>query len=391
MPSGNGSMPTSDFRRQVLGSYGANATETVELLVYNENVFEHTQFESHLAFPLPPEPHISTWEEYAGEANQLGAFLTLRKRLVQLNFPIQRGISQTQAYQAVTRHGVSTDGMPEATGLVLNHPEKLDLLLHPTLAGVLPVLIAGDRQDFVSLVQALVKKNEPESVPDSMGSLMVGGFNNWDRVRRHLDAWQAAYPAEPREDEFKRLVPRKELYQDRFMILSRGPYSAVPAREMGLSEDEWASPSLTIRLEHESTHYFTRRVLGSMRNNLLDELIADYRGISAAVGCYRADWACRFMGVTSTGVFIPGGRLENYRGAPLLSDGAFKVLLALVRAAADHLQEFDQVHAAERQDPHAQALILVALTYLTVEELASEQAPAILRDTCDQVRRKNGH
>jgi hypothetical protein len=43
--------------------------------------------------------------------------------------------------------------------------------------------------------------------------------------------------------------------------------------------------------------YFTRRVFGSMRNNMLDELIADYIGIIEAMGTYQADWFLRFVGL----------------------------------------------------------------------------------------------
>jgi len=69
---------------------------------------------------------------------------------------------------------------------------------------------------------------------------------------------------------------------------------------MGMDESTWHSLSLIIRLSHECTHYFTRRLFGSMRNNLLDELIADYQGIVAANGGrYRADWFLRFVGLES--------------------------------------------------------------------------------------------
>jgi hypothetical protein len=89
------------------------------------------------------------------------------------------------------------------------------------------------------------------------------------------------------------------LYQDRLIILSAGPYSNVTASNLGLTETEWQQLSLKIRLEHESTHYFTRRFFGSMRNNIADELIADYRGIVAALGYYRSDWFLHFVGLES--------------------------------------------------------------------------------------------
>ena len=47
-----------------------------------------------------------------------------------------------------------------------------------------------------------------------------------------------------------------------------------------------------------------------MRNNLLDELIADYMGITAAAGQYRSDWFLRFMGWSR---FRPTGRAPGYK------------------------------------------------------------------------------
>jgi hypothetical protein len=50
------------------------------------------------------------------------------------------------------------------------------------MAGRVPVPVAGDRSDFVSLVQAFAERNEPAPVPESMGACIVKGFNNWDRI-----------------------------------------------------------------------------------------------------------------------------------------------------------------------------------------------------------------
>ena len=60
-----------------------------------------------------------------------------------------------------------------------------------------------------------------------MGACIVKGLNNWDRIAAHRAKWERDQPGGATEsawnDEFRRLVPRKELYQDRFIILSRGP------------------------------------------------------------------------------------------------------------------------------------------------------------------------
>lgn len=387
-------------RARILTEFGANARETEELLAYNRNVFEGDNFKASLQFPLPSEPHIAVWQEYVTEAETRGTFATLKDALIQLRFPIETGISQSEAYLAATRKGI----IPNETGL-LQQPQ-IQLTIHHSLAGAIPVLLTKNREDFVTLVRAITKRNEPVAIPDSMGACMVAGYNNWDRIRRYRQQWLAARQQETENRqqgqegyefdlkdsselawsaEFKRLIARKELYQDRFIILSDGFYSNVKPEELGLTADEWRSVSLTIRLEHECTHYFTRRVFNSMRNNLLDELIADYRGIVAATGEYKADWFLRFLGLESFPYYREGGRLQNYRGQPPLSDGAFKILQRLVKVAAENLEDFDRNYGYQlrtRDNP----IMLMALTCLTIEELASSQAGDRLQQIIEQLQ-----
>ena len=187
-------MNQQEFRASVLASYGASDEEREELLAYNQNVFERSCLKLPVKFPLAPEPHMTAWEEYAAAARIVGAFETLKRVLVQLRFPIQSGISQTEAYRSATRKGVLVDGMVEASGLSLKQPEKLQLIVHQSLAGAIPVLLTGDREDFVTLVQALTMRNEPLSVPASMGDCMVTGFNNWARVRQYWKQWSDQNP-----------------------------------------------------------------------------------------------------------------------------------------------------------------------------------------------------
>jgi hypothetical protein len=373
----------------LLGSYGATASEVEELLAYNDNVFDRS-FARAPTLPLPAEPHVAAWERYAREVTEIGAFKALQRRLVQLRFPIRKGISNTDAYRAATLRGTSTQGMTEASGLNLANPDDLRLRVHPSPAGPIPVLTPGGREDFVALVRALTRKNEPAPVPESMGACMVAGFNNWDRIREYRRRWEeeggdrseAAW-----QEEFRRLVPRKGLYQDRFLILSTGPYSNVAAGEIGLSSLDWRETSTTIRLEHECTHYFTLRVFGSMRNNLFDELIADYMGITAAAGRYRADWFLRFMGLESFPAYREGGRLQNYRGRPPLSEGAFGVLRALVRNTAENLRRASDGLGFLPGTPEERAGVLLALCSFRMEDLAAPDAPAIVSEA---VRREAG-
>jgi uncharacterized protein DUF7005 len=105
-------------------------------------------------------------------------------------------------------------------------------------------------------------------------------------------------------------------------VLGSGPYSGAAAADVGLDEAEWTRSSIAIRLEHECTHHFTRRVLGSMRNRLADELIADYMGIVAATGRFRADWLVRFLGLERYPIYRPVGVSRSTAGTSRWAAGA---------------------------------------------------------------------
>ena len=378
-----------DERSKALAALGADQQAVDELLAYNENAFDHDAVDFPLRLPLPDEGFVAVWEEYAADARERGTFEALKERMAQLRFPVRKGISRTEAYRAATRRGVSTAAMAEATGLALHQPDRFQLALHPSLGGRIPLLITGDRGDFVRLVQALTLHGEPEPVPPSQGACTVTGYNNWDRVGRLRKAWEHEHASDASEEAWQlyfqwSVVPQKSLYQDHFVLLSDGPYSAVPAEALGLSVAEWRRLSLAVRREHECCHYLTKRVFGSMRNNLHDEIIADYMGIVGAVGRYRADWFLRFVGLESYPQYRPGGRLENYRGDPPLSDAAFSVLQTLVRNAAAAIEQLDGRHPEKQSKP----LLAMALTYFTLEELASAGGPERLEEVVAELAGK---
>ncbi|HEX2210146.1 MAG TPA: hypothetical protein VHG93_20895, partial [Longimicrobium sp.] len=359
-------------RAAVLRGLGAGPAETAELLAYDQPWFHPPPF---VRLPLPDEPCVAAWARYAEQARTRGVIPVLREHLVQLRFPVAAGISGTEAYLAATRKGVVPDS---ADGVRLEDEGGVRLFIHPTPAGAVPVLVASRRADFQALVRALARKNEPAAVPPSMGACMVGGLVNWGRVAELRRRWQAGEVdgrgARDWDSAFAALRGRRELYQDRFVLLSEGPYSGVPAERMGMAEDEWRRASLVIRLEHECAHYFTRRVLGSMRNHPLDELLADYAGIVAAAGHYRAEWFLRFCGVQDADGCRADGRLWNYRGDPPLSDGAFVVLQRVVRAAALRVEAMDARLDPPFRTVEGRARVLLALAEWTLEELAAEGA-----------------
>ena len=368
-----------NLRVRTLESFRAGAAVRDELLEYNKNVFDRSALPSPLKLPLPDEPFVAAWEEYAAEARRRGTLPTLKEKLVQLRFPIQEGISETESYRAATRRGIGPE-IEDGDGITLRRPELFEIVIHPTPAGKIPLLVIGDRQDFATILRALARRNEPAPIPASQGALMAAGYNNWDRIRKLKHEWEQRNPEQAASDtgwneEFKRIIPQKPLYQDRFIFLSGGPYSGIPADQMGMEEDEWRTTSLTIRREHECAHYFTRRMFSSMRNNVLDELIADYMGIVAAAGSYRADWFLRFIGLEAFPEWRQGSRLEIYRGE--LSGQAFSILQHLVKSAAENVETFDREHPEMRASAERGLPILV-LSEFTLEELASTASQELL-------------
>jgi len=357
-------------------AHGAS-TETDELLAYNHNTFDHGDVPPDVTFPLPDEPFVAAWERYMAALARQAVLDVLKKPLVQLNFPIRAGISKEPQYLAVMRRGAPLERCALATGLPLNRPAEVSLAIRDTPAGRIALITVEDREDFENIVRALTMRNEPGPVPPSMGASMVSGFNNWERIHRYRSEWSAAAPsargADDWQAEFQRLIPRRELYQDRFIIVSTGPYSGVSANNVNLSSDEWARLSVSIRIGHECTHYFTKRVLASMRNNVMDEIIADYVGIVEATGRFRADWFRRFMGLQAFPRYTPGGRLENYLGDPPLTDAAFNVVQALVNSAAQNLEKSNSFMLAHKWTPQRAGQLILALTRLTLEQLAGPE------------------
>ena len=219
-------------------------------------------------------------------------------------------------------------------------------------------------------------RNEPVAIPASQGAAIFAGFNNIGRIRDYREDWfdehGAVNPAWA--DAFTTLLGQKPLYQDRFIVLSRGPYSGVCHADLSLGEAEWLDLSLEIRLHHECAHYFTRRVFESMQNNLLDEIIADYVGIRSACGRFKPDWFLHFMGLESYPDYRAGGRLENYRGEPALSDVAFDQLKCLVVSAAETLDRFDQRYAEELSAEDGISRFLFGIVGIRLDEMADVAA-----------------
>lgn len=300
---------------------------------------------SNQAGHLEDEEHISTWSSYIAAASKNDQVVeVLGDRLPQLRFPIEAGISQSESYQLATRAGYP---IPRVKGgLVLEQPQALRLSLQVGFAGSLPIIEAGTRCDFESLVQAFFFKNEPVSIPPSMGACLITGYYNWDR-------W----------------VTGMESTRDTFVLLNPGPYSDVPAQNLNLSDELWQRHSLCIRRQHEYAHYATYRFFGRARRHLLDEIVADYMGIVAADGSFKLDWFLAAMGLEDYPTYRAGGRFENYASEWIRTPELYSNLMSLVVQAGRNLARFDAFWAERLHAYPDSRLAFFTLTNLTLAQL----------------------
>lgn len=365
-----------ETRIGVLFSLGATMQSCQALLALNDNPLQQRgNGKIPNGFPLMDALHVETWHRYAKNAGKTDLFQTLCQRLPQFSFPIERGISETKAYQAATKRGVfEANG---AKGLILKEPTQVRLAIHQSLAGAIPVLSTPHRADFVSLVQALTKRNEPHPIPRSMGACFVSGYNNWDRLHTLRREWEAKNAGERLAQrwaaEFLVVIkPNTALYQDSFLICHEGDYSGVSAETLSLPPDEWQRIATKIRLAHECTHYLTRRVFHAKGNALVDEVVADYWGIRSALGSFRADWLLRFLGLEDYPNYREGGRLQNYYARHEFSAESQTLLHTLIKTAVDNLESFDRNHGHLLNHPNTQAQLVLNLSCLTLEEMCHQ-------------------
>jgi hypothetical protein len=334
---------------------------------YCRQRFDATRLPRPPVLPRPDEPQLEDWRRYAADvADSATAFQYLQQRLPQLRIPIREGISTTHAYAAAARRGEAFDEAAFGGVLTLESPERFAFLIHPHPAGALPVLCPATRSDFETLVRALGCRNEPAPVHPSVNAQMVSGFVNWDRVARLRDRWPGAPDAWGAE--LQRVATEEPArIRDRFIVVMAAPYSGVAADRLGLGLDPaaWIERSTAIRIEHEFTHYATKRLFGEMRVHAFDELVADCLGFTHAFGTYRAQWGLGCLGIAKGPVLAPGGRLHAYRDG--LDDQAFRELCGVVARAAGALEDV----CSRYYEAAARGRFLLAATLLTLDDLAA--------------------
>lgn len=285
----------------------------------------------------------------------------LAERFPRLFIAPGEGASRSPRYVDAARRGVR----PEDGTLAHFVGSARDRLwTEPTPAGEAEIVFLENRADFECLYRALACRCENAPVPQSMGAASLSGLIDWKRIHDH----EALYRARGGDDwaaEFARFTADKSRYTASLILLSSGPYSALPAEKAGFSEEKWRALSLEIRLGHELTHFVCRRLRPGQQHALWDELLADGMGVTRALGRCDAALVRAFLGVTRDG--YTGGRLENYVEGPVtdvLARGVWQAAAwledAAARAEARGLTGYDKTLFL--QDARAECLSLCGLS-----------------------------
>ena len=229
----------------------------------------------------------------------------LASRYHQLLLPVREGISKSEEYRGAVLRGI----IPSGNSACLNHAD-ISMLTVNTPAGKAEIILASDREEFIHLYQSLAYRCEPVEIPASVGATIISGLINWEKINRH----KADYLGQGKTDwgeEFKRFTADKNNYCDSLILISKGPYSAVPAAWVQMTDQQWKDSSVVIRIYHELTHFVCRKLYPGKKDALRDEVYADCIGLIAAFGEYDISRARMFFGIESE-TYRKGGRLEHY-------------------------------------------------------------------------------
>ena len=230
--------------------------------------------------------------------------ISLSKRYPQLLLPIDASTPSSEEYKSAVLRGNPLHREPDFS---LSDDDWLRIFETP--AGKVEVLFLSERSDFEHALRALAYRCAPREIPSSVGASTLIGLSNWEKIHTHKRQYLLSGGTDW-SAEFRRFTAEKSNYQDIIILLSNGPYSAVPGSQLGLPEDQWLEKSLTIRCYHELTHFVCRKLYPDDIEAIRDEVLADLMGVLAAFGRIDVDLVRLFLGIGN--YQRDNGRLSYY-------------------------------------------------------------------------------
>ena len=243
--------------------------------------------------PLPASTTELWWREWAANTAAGEVWTQLQRQLPQLLIAPATGARSSEAYQSLVVRGQEPNTNNYMQAPQLQDPEGFRLSIAEQASGAVPVIDVRNRRDFELLVRCLAHRCEPVELQPSVHAQAIAGLIHWGLIRE----------VDP--------SARCQL-----LILHQAPYSSLQASMVPGQRDaqEWLQNSHRWRLAHELTHIACTRLLGEMRINLYDELLADAVGMLASLGRFEAELFRLALGLSPTGELQPGGRAKAYVG-----------------------------------------------------------------------------
>ena len=291
--------------------------------------------------PLPEESNVGCWREWL-EIEPTSERLV--EWLPQLALKVREGVSRSSQYKSGILGG-ELELLPDPAGFSLHGPFQVSIEEH--WSGNLPVITLVDRADFEHFFQCLGNRGEPVDISPQAHALMVIGLicprkihvvrSNWEQGLMKDDLmlsgcsnWSDAMRALDSRDKF--------LFRDQVLLAHVDSYAGLDSDQIGhgVTPERWLGVSRVIRLNHEFTHHATRRLFGSMRLNLHDEIIADCIGFLAGLGCFDSSVFLMGLGIDPDGGARTDRRVRMYvRG---LGEDEVRTVCGLTVSAARNLE-----------------------------------------------------
>ena len=241
--------------------------------------------------PLPAQPAMAWWHEWLNDTPADLHFESLLTALPQLRIKPHHGASQSEPYKHLVLNGENDIQIEQDELLQLIDPQGFSVRLANHPCGPMPVIEILEEEDFLNVVRCLAYRCELIQIQQSVHAQAVSGLIHWGLIR-NLNIQERA----------------------QLIILHRSNYSSLPASAIPgkPTKEKWLEMSQIWRLEHELTHIATKRLVGEMRLNLFDELLADALGMINSLQLYSADLFRLGLGLNVDATTTLNGRVHTY-------------------------------------------------------------------------------
>lgn len=266
------------------------------------------------SLPLKNSEQVEWWEKWLDLIPKNSSWQELRKNLPQLFITPEEGARLGSQYKQLVLQGKNPSPKDISGGL--KEPKGFEVFLKKHWSGSIPVIRVNQHFEFTNILQCLVHRCEPVQIQESVHSQAVSGLIHWGLINTFGKS-----------------------HRCNILVLHDSPYSSISFQSIpGMkTEDDWISCSHLWRLEHELTHIACKLLVGEMRLNVYDELLADAMGMRASLGYFDAKLFALTLGIDSDGTANNRGRVFTYTKE--LNDNEQKMVQKLVLERAHELED----------------------------------------------------